>query len=50
VIRVIFSEEATAYLDELAGILLKEEYVDDLVDFVVTKIGTAPKRIAPQEF
>ena len=59
-ISVIFTVEATAYLDELVGILLREEYfsfketadqyVDDLVDFVVTKIGIAPKRIAPKEF
>jgi len=60
VIRVFFTEEATAYLDELVGILLKEEYfsfkatadeyVDDLIDFVVAKIGTVPKRIAPPRF
>lgn len=59
-ISVSFTEAATAYLNELVEILLKEEYfsfkatadeyVDDLVNFIVTKIGTVPRRIAPLAF
>jgi hypothetical protein len=57
---VFFTEEATVCLDDLILILLKkayfsykktaDEYMDDLVDFVVSKIATSVKRVAPPRF